>query len=148
MHTLCRMPLIIAVPLVVSMILGSLAAHASAGQPSSGPAGRGHDPATYSSEEGQPGPLVSLRLHALALEKVQLSDPTQGVVRATVLAIDAEINQIKVQTDKGQRLMLYLTPASIARLHVGAPCLLHVAQQSARESTYPPEHEEAFWEGI
>ncbi len=137
MHTLRRMPLLVAVPLVVSMTLGSLAAHASAG--------RGHDPATSSSEEGQPGPLVSLRLHALAPAKVTLSDLAQGVVRATVLAIDAEINQIRVQTDKGQRLMLYLTPASLARLHVGAPCLLHVAQQSARESTDPPQHEEAVW---
>jgi hypothetical protein len=78
-------------------------------------------------------------------EKVKLSDPTHGTVRAMVLAIDEEINQITVQTDEGQQLMLFLPPASLARLHVGAPCLLQVANRSTREATRPPEPEEAFW---
>ena len=78
-------------------------------------------------------------------EKVKLSDPTQGTVRATVLAIDEEINQIRVQTDEGQRLILFLAPVSLAHLHVGAPCLLQVANRSTREALGPPEHEEAFW---
>ena len=60
-------------------------------------------------------------------------------------ANDKEINQIKVQTDEGQRLMLSLDAASLARLQVGAPCLLQVAPQSTRESARPPEQEEAFW---
>ena len=78
-------------------------------------------------------------------EKVKLSDPTQGTVRATVLAIDAEIHQITVQTDEGQRLMLFLPPESLARLRLGAPCLLQVTNRSTREASRPPEHEEAFW---
>jgi hypothetical protein len=78
-------------------------------------------------------------------EKVKLSDQTQGTVRATVLAIAEEINQITVQTDEGQRLMLFLDSASLARLHVGASCLLQVANGSTREASQPPKPEEAFW---
>jgi hypothetical protein len=89
--------------------------------------------------------VTILRVRALVPEKVKLSDPVQGTVRATVLTMDEEINQIKVQTEEGQRLMLYLDPESFARLHVGAPCLLHVAQRSTRESSRPSEHEESFW---
>src|SRR5215813_13070761 len=46
---------------------------------------------------------------------------------------------------RGERLMLLLAPTSLARSHVGAPCLLQVAPRSARESSRPPEPEEAFW---
>jgi hypothetical protein len=89
--------------------------------------------------------MVVLRVRALVPDKVKLSDPVQRTVRATVLAIDEEINQIKVQTAEGQQLMLYLDPASRARLHVGAPCLLQVAQQSMQDFLRSSEHEEAFW---
>ena len=89
--------------------------------------------------------MVTLRVRALVPEKVKLSDTTQGTVQATVLAIDEEINQMKVQTDEGQRLMLFLDPASLARLHVGAPCLLQVANGSTQDTSRPPEHEGAFW---
>jgi hypothetical protein len=78
-------------------------------------------------------------------EKVKLSDPAQGTVRATVLTIDEAINQITVQTDAGQRLMLFLDPASLARVHVGAPCLLQVANGATRDTARSPEHEGAFW---
>jgi hypothetical protein len=89
--------------------------------------------------------MVILRVRALVPDKVKLSDPAQGTVRATVLAINEAINQITVQTDEEQRLMLFLDPASLARLHVGAPCLLQVANGSTRDTVRPPEHEEAFW---
>ena len=83
-------------------------------------------------DQEQHGPLVILRVRALVPEKVKLSDPAQGTVRATVLAIDEEINQVKVQTDEGQRLVLFLPPASLARLHLGTPCLLQVARRRCR----------------
>jgi len=89
--------------------------------------------------------MVILRVRALVPEKVKLSEPAQGTVRATVLAIDKEINHIKVQTEEGQRLMLFLPPESLARLRVGAPCLLQVANRSTRDASRPPEPEEAFW---
>jgi hypothetical protein len=88
---------------------------------------------------------VTLRVRALVPEKVKLSDPTQGTVQATVLAIDEEMHQITVQTDEGQRLMLFLAPASLMRLRVGAPCLLQVANRAMRDTSRPPEPEGAFW---
>jgi len=78
-------------------------------------------------------------------EKIKLSDPAQGIVRATVLALDEEINQITVQTDEGQRLMLFLPPASLARLRIGAPFLLQVANGATRDSSSSPARDEAFW---
>jgi hypothetical protein len=122
-----------------------LATHASSGQPSSAPSSHLHDTSTHLRGQDRQGPIIILRVRALVPEKVKLSDPTQGTVRATVLAIDEEINQITVQTDEGQRLMLFLPPASLARLHVGAPCLLQVTNRPTRETASPPEREEAFW---
>ena len=145
MHAICRIPLVILVSLVVSITPIGLAASAPAGQPSSVPLEPRHDPSTSHSGQDQHDPMVILHVRALVPEKVKLSDPAQGTVRATVLAMDEEINQIKVQTEEGQRLMLYLAPGSLARLYVGAPCLLHVAQRSTRESSRPSEHEESFW---
>jgi hypothetical protein len=145
MYSIRRIPFVVALSLVVSMTPIGLAVRASAVQPSSTPSGPRHDPSTPSPDQDRHGPIVILRVRALVPEKVKLSDPAQGTVRATVLAIDEEINQIKVQTEEGQRLMLFLAPASLARLQVGAPCLLQVAPQSTGESSRPPEHEEAFW---
>jgi hypothetical protein len=56
-----------------------------------------------------------------------------------------ELNQIKLQTEEGQRLMLFLPPEPLARLRVGTPCLLQVAVQSMRESLQLPERDGAFW---
>ena len=89
--------------------------------------------------------IVRLRVRALVPEKVKLSDLAQATVRATVLAIDEEMKQITVQTDMGQRLMLFLEPASLARLYIGAPCLLQVTNGSTRASSQLPERDEAFW---
>jgi hypothetical protein len=124
----------VAVSLVVSMMPIGLAVSAPAGQTSTRPP-----------HQDQHGPIVTLRVRALVPEKVKLSDPAQGTVQATVLAVDEEINQITVQTDEGQRLMLFLDPASLARLHVGVPCLLQVTNGATRDSSQSPEHEGAFW---
>ena len=145
MYAIRRIPFVLALSIVVSMTPIGLATHAPAGQPSSAPSGHLHDTSTHLRGQDHQGPIVILRVRALVPEKVKLSDPTQGTVRATVLAIDEEINQITVQTDEGQRLMLFLPPASRAHLHVGTPCLLQVTNRSTREAAPPPEHEEAFW---
>jgi hypothetical protein len=145
MHALHRILLVIAVSLVVSIMPIRLAVSAPAVPPSSTSSGPLRATSTHLREQGRHGSIVVLRLRALVPEKVTLSDPAQGTVRATVVAIDEEINQIKVQTDAGQRLMLFLPPESVARLQVGAPCLLQVMNHSTRERSRPPEHEEAFW---
>ena len=145
MHDIHRIPLVLALSLVVRIMPISLAVSAPAVPPSSASSGPLHDTSTHPPEQDRYGSIVILRVQALVPEKVKLRDPTQGTVRATVLAIDTEINQLKVQTEEGQRLMLYLDPASLARLHVGAPCLLRIAPQSTRASSRPLEHEGAFW---
>jgi hypothetical protein len=145
MDAIRRIPLVLALSIVMSMTPIGLATHARAGQPSSAPSGHLHDTSTLLRGQDRQDPTVILRVRALVPEKVKLSDPTHGTVRATVLAIDEEINQITVQTDEGQRLRLFLLPASRALLYVGAPCLLQVINRSTREATPPPEHEEAFW---
>jgi hypothetical protein len=134
MHFIRCFSFIIALSLVVSMMPIGLAVSAPAGQTSTRPL-----------HQEQHGSRVILRVRALVPEKVKLSDPVQGTVHATVLAIDDEINQVKVQTEEGQQLMLFLDPASLARLHVGTPCLLQVANGATGDTSRPPEHEGAFW---
>jgi hypothetical protein len=134
MSTIPRILFGVAVSLVVSMMPIGLAVSAPAEQTSTRPP-----------HQDQHGSRIILRVRALVPEQVKLSDPAQGTVQATVLAIDDEINQVKVQTEKGQQLMLFLDPASLARLHVGTPCLLQVANGATRDISRPPEHEGAFW---
>jgi hypothetical protein len=145
MHAIHRLPLVIALSLVVSLMPISLAVRAPAVPPSRASSEPLPDPSTPLREQGRHSPIVTLRVRALVPEKVKLSDPIQGTVQATVLAVDAEINQITVQTNEGQRLMLFLDPVSLTRLHVGALCLLQVTNGSTREPSRPPEPEEAFW---
>ena len=145
MSAIQHIPCIIALSIVMSMTPIGVAVRAPAGQPSSAPSGPLQGTSTPPPAQGQQGSMVLLRVRALVPEKVKLSDPAQGTVRATVLAIDEEMKQITVQTDAGQRLMLFLPPESLARLHVSAPCLLQVVNRSTRDASQPPEREEAFW---
>ena len=92
----------------------------------------------------QEGPLLLLRVRALVPDKVTLSDPAQRTVRATVLAIDEELNQIKVQTDAGQRLGLFLPPETLAHLRLGTRCLLQVGRESMQERHTPAVQEGPF----
>ena len=134
MHAIRCFSFVVALSLVFSMMPIGLAVSAPAGQTS-----------TRSPHQDQHGSRVILRVRALVPEKVKLSDPAQGTVQATVLAVDEEINQITVQTDEGQRLMLFLDPVSLTRLHVGALCLLQVTNGAMQDTSRPPEHEGAFW---
>ena len=148
MPAIRHIPLSIAVSLVMSLMsltaLG-LVMHTHAVQPSSASSGPLHDTSTSPPDQDRHAPLVTLRVHVLVPEKVKLSDSTQGTVRATVLAINEAINQITVQTDEGQRLMLFLPPVSLARLRVGTPCLPQVVNRSPQEAARLPEPAEAFW---
>src|SRR5262249_5391568 len=146
MSVIRRIPFVLILSLLVSTSLFGLAASAPAVRSSSAPVESLRDPSAPHGGRDQPGSIVVLlRVRALVPEKVTLSDPAQGTVHATVVAIDEEPNQIKVQTEAGQRLMLFLPPESLAHLHVGAPCLLQVVNGPTREASRPPEHEEAFW---
>jgi hypothetical protein len=145
MHAIRGFSLVVALSLVVSLRPIGLAVSTPARQPSSASSGALPETSPHRHGQDRHDPLVILRVRALVPDKVKLSDPTQGTVHATVVAIDEEINQVKVQTEEGQQLMLFLDPASLAHLHVGTPCLLQVANRSTRDPARPPEHEGAFW---
>ena len=145
MHTIRRMSLLIALSLVVRLLSIDLAVSAPAEPASRGASARRHDTATAPPLQEQDGPLLLLRVRALVPDKVTLSDPAQRTVRATVLAIDAEINQVKVQTDEGQRLGLFLPPETLAHLRLGTRCLLQVARESMQDAARPPVQEGPFW---
>jgi hypothetical protein len=145
MHTIRRMPLLIVLSLVVRLLPVDLAVSAPAEPPSRGASERLHSTATPPPLQEQDGPLLLLRVRALVPDKVKLSDPAQRTVRATVLAIDAESNQVKVQTDEGQRLGLFLPPETLAHLRLGTRCLLQVARQSMQDAAHPPVQEGPFW---
>lgn len=145
MSALGRVACVVALHLVVNMTPGGLAVRAPAVPSASASAGPQPDASTPLHGQDRPGPLVILRVRALVPDKVKLRDPIQGTVRATVLAVDAESNQIKVQTDAGQHLMLFVDPASLAHLPRGALCLLQVTNGATRDAARAPEHEEAFW---
>ena len=145
MHTIRHIPFVVALSIVVEYDAGRSGHECPCGatiQHTSRPL---LDTSTHPREQDRPGPIITLRVRALVPEKVKLSDTTQRTVQATVLAIDEEMNQVKVQTEEGQRLTLFLDPASLAHLHVGAPCLLQVAHGSMQDASRPPEHEGAFW---
>jgi hypothetical protein len=145
MYTIRRLPGLIALSLVVRLLPIDLAVSAPAEPPSRGASAFRHDTSTPSPLQEQDGPLLLLRVRALVPENIKLSDPVQRTVRATVLAIDAEISQIKVQTDEGQRLGLFLPPASLAGMRLGTRCVLQVARQSMQDAIRSPAHEETFW---
>ena len=114
MDTLRRISCIVAVSLVVSLTPIRLARRPLAVPSSIAASGSLHETPTPLQGQERQGPLVILRVRALVPEKVKLSDPVQRTVRATVLTIDEESQQMKVQTVEGQQLMLYLDPASRA----------------------------------
>ena len=145
MHTIRRMLLLIALSLVVRLLPIELAVSAPAAPASRGASARLHDTAAAPPLQEQDGPLLLLRVRALVPDKVTLSDPAQRTVRATVLAIDAESNQVKVQTDEGQRLGLFLPPETLAHLRLGTRCLLQVARESMQDAARPPVQEGPFW---
>ena len=145
MHTIRRMSWLIALSLVVRLLPMELAVSAPAEPPARGASALRHDTTTSLPLQEQDGPLLLLRVRALVPDKVTLSDPAQRTVRATVLAIDAESNQIKVQTDAGQRLGLFLPPETLAHLRLGTRCLLQVARESMQDAARPPVQEGPFW---
>ena len=129
MHAMRRIFFVVALGIFTGMASNVLAASAPAGQSPSATPGPLHDAPTTPHMRERHGPLVTVQVRALAPEKIKVSDPVQGTVRATVMAIDREINQVTVQTHEGQRLVLYLTPASLAGMRVNHPCILQVARR-------------------
>ncbi len=137
MHTRYRVLVVVAVAVCVWMTPLGFAT----GDPAEPPlrAVLGPPPATPPPAHvwDQQGQIVLLRVRALVPEKVTVSDPAQGTVRATVLAMDEQLNKVTIQTHAEQRLILFLDPAAFTGLRVGQQFLLQVAQRAAPECCEP-----------
>jgi len=81
----------------------------------------------------QDSPILTLTVHAMVPEKIKVSDLARRRVQATVLAVDRQIDQLKLQTQEGQRLVLYLAPSVLDGLQVGKQIMLQVNQRSVQE---------------
>jgi hypothetical protein len=74
------------------------------------------------------GELVTVEVPSLAPPALRVSDPAQGTVRATVMAVDGQTNQVKVQTQEGQMLLLNLPAESVQAMHIGDQFTLRVTR--------------------
>ena len=72
------------------------------------------------------GRMIAVTVPALGAQDVKVSNPAEGPVPATVMALDTQHSQAQVQTQQGQRLVLTLPPELLARMRVGDRFLLQV----------------------
>jgi hypothetical protein len=81
----------------------------------------------------QENPILTLTVHAMVPENIKMSDPAHRTVQATVLAVDRQIDQLKLQTHEGQRLTVYLAPSVLDSLQVGKQIMLQVNPRPVKE---------------
>ena len=74
---------------------------------------------TYQSQDWN-GQTVTVQVPSHASEDVKGRD-AQGIVRATVSAVDTTTNRVKVHTPEGQTIVLDMSPASLTNMQVGDP---------------------------
>src|SRR5262245_12207626 len=76
------------------------------------------------------GRIITTTVPALGSPPVKLSDPREGTVQATVMALHPQRSEATVQTQKGQQLVLTLPPEVFASMRVGDRFLLQVVQRT------------------
>ena len=74
---------------------------------------------TYHSQDWN-GQTVTVEVPSHSSADIKGMD-AQGIVRATVTAVDTTINRVKVRTSEGQTIVLEMSPASLTSLQVGDP---------------------------
>jgi len=72
---------------------------------------------TYHSQDWN-GQTVTVQVPSQSSEDIKGRD-AQGIVRATVTAVDTTINRVKVHTPEGQTIVLDMSPASLTSMQVG-----------------------------
>jgi len=73
--------------------------------------------------------MLTVEVPALASPDVKVSDPVQGTVGATVMAVDGQMHQARVRTQEGQTLVLDLPPEAVTGMRVGDQFTLSIAQR-------------------
>jgi hypothetical protein len=81
---------------------------------------------TYHSQDWN-GQTVTVQVPSQSSEDIKGRD-AQGIVRATVTAVDTTTNRVKVHTPEGQTIVLDLSPASLTSMQVGDPLTLTVPE--------------------
>jgi hypothetical protein len=131
MHLMRRLSLVVALGVCLSMNPVVPAGSGTARQPPSAMLGAPEDTPTTSYVRELDSPSATVKVRALVPQNVKVSDPAQGTVRATVMAINGQINQVKVYTHEGQMFLLFLEPESLPGIRVGDQFTLQVAQRLA-----------------
>jgi len=131
MHLTRRLSLAVALGVCLSMTPVVLSVSGTARQPPSATLRAPEDTPTASPVRELDSPSVTVKVRAMVPQNVKVSDPAQGTVRATVMAINGQTNQVKVYTHEGQMFRLFLEPESLAGIRVGDQFTLQVAQQLA-----------------
>jgi hypothetical protein len=74
---------------------------------------------TYHSQDWN-GQTVTVQVPSHASADIKGTD-AQGIVHATVTAVDTTTNRVKVHTPEGQTIVLEMSPASLTSMQVGDP---------------------------
>ena len=74
---------------------------------------------TYHSQDWN-GQTVTVEVPSHSSADIKGMD-AQGIVRATVTAVDTTVNRVKVHTPEGQTIVLDMSPASLTSMQVGDP---------------------------
>ena len=74
---------------------------------------------TYHSQDWN-GQTVTVQVPSQSSADIKGRD-AQGIVHATVTAVDTTINRVKVHTPEGQTIVLDMSPASLTSMQVGDP---------------------------
>lgn len=130
MHPTRYLLLVVALGVSVSLTTIGRTASGTVGQSRSATLVPLEDLSTTSHVRKLDGPSVTVKVRAMVPENVKVSDPDQGTVRATVMAIDGQTNRVKIHTHEGQLLTLFLASESVAGMRVGDQFILQVAQRS------------------
>jgi hypothetical protein len=79
---------------------------------------------TYHSQDWN-GQTVTVQVPSHSSEDIKGQD-AQGIVHATVTAVDTTINRVKVHTPEGQTIVLDMAPASLTSMQVGDPIMFTI----------------------
>src|SRR4030095_12583912 len=81
---------------------------------------------TYHSQDWD-GQTVTVQVPSQSSADIKGRD-AQGIVHATVSAVDTTINRVKVHTPDGQTIVLDMSSASLTSMQVGDPCAFTVPE--------------------
>src|SRR5215813_8983079 len=106
MHPKLRITLVVAFGLFIGVAPLALAASGTAGPlPSATVVSPANTATTYYIRD-MGGRMLTVEVPPLASPDIRVSDPVEGTVAATVMAVDGQTNQVKVRTQEGQILVL------------------------------------------